>query len=61
MQIDLKMIPPEVVEAAARVIADANGWRDEQGFKACVPLVDTTEAPLKLKVPLSFCNGVLLK
>jgi len=36
--INTAQIPPEVVEAAARVIADANGWRDEQGFKACVPV-----------------------
>jgi hypothetical protein len=30
--------PPEVEEAVARVIADANGWRDEQGVNACVPV-----------------------
>lgn len=28
-------IPPEALEAAAKEIADANGWRDERGVMVC--------------------------
>lgn len=28
-------IPPAALEAAAKEIADANGWRDEQGVRVC--------------------------
>ena len=31
-------IPPAALEAGARAIADTNGWRDEQGVNACIPV-----------------------
>jgi hypothetical protein len=31
-------IPPAALEAGAKAIADINGWRDEQGLIACMPV-----------------------
>ena len=33
-------IPPEAVEAAARELADTNGWRNEKGIYACRPVAE---------------------
>ena len=33
-------IPPEAVEAAAKELADTNGWRNEQGVYACRPVAE---------------------
>jgi hypothetical protein len=33
-----EQIPDEVVEAAAKVIADANGWREKHSVSICKPV-----------------------
>ena len=33
-------IPPEAVEAAAKELADTNGWRNEKGIYACRPVAE---------------------
>lgn len=64
--INTAQIPPEVVEAAARVIADANGWRDEQGFKACVPVARAAIAatinawPGMTHMEPDLANGIII-
>ena len=31
-------MPADALEAGAKVLADINGWRDEQGLIACMPV-----------------------
>ena len=33
-------IPTEAVEAAAKELADTNGWRNEKGIYACRPVAE---------------------